>query len=217
MAPPEQRAAMHRALGDEHRVLIVDRLAASDLTPGELGELTGLSSNLLAFHLRTLEDAGIVERRRSEGDSRRRYVRRKADNLALLTPVTSREPTRVVFVCTHNSARSQFAEALWRERQGGEVWSAGTNPASEVYPGAMRAARRFGVDLTGMRPKGYEAIPEWAELIITVCDRALESGVPLEGTRIHWSIPDPVGGGEEVLESSFTDIASRIERLGRAA
>src|SRR5690554_1955158 len=69
------RAAVHRALGDEHRLRLLDYLEGSDRTPGELCELNGLSSNLLAFHLGILEDARVVERRRSEGDARRRYVR----------------------------------------------------------------------------------------------------------------------------------------------
>lgn len=210
-----EQAAVHRALGDEHRVRLVDYLAASDRAPGELCELTGLSSNLLAFHLRILEDAGIVERRRSEGDARRRYVHLRHAKLAGIRLPGGRAPraATVVFVCSHNSARSQFAEAVWRAAEGDRVWSAGSDPAERVHPGAVAASRRYGVDLAGMRPKGYEAVPETADLIVTVCDRALESGVPLVGASLHWSIPDPVGRGAAVFESAFADIASRIERL----
>lgn len=213
------RAAVHRALGDEHRLRLLDYLEGSDRTPGELCELTGLSSNLLAFHLGILEDAGVVERRRSEGDARRRYVRLRREKLAgiWLPGGEVRPPATVVFVCSHNSARSQFAEAVWRAG-GGEVWSAGTDPAERVHPGAVAASRRYGVDLSGMRPKGFEAVPETADLIVTVCDRALESGVPLVGTRLHWSIPDPVGRGPRAFESAFADIASRVDWLrSRAA
>lgn len=211
----QQRALAHRALGDEHRIEIVDHLLRSDLTPGELSALTGLPSNLLAFHLKTLEEAGLVERRRSEGDSRRRYVCLRESGLALLgVDRRPSAPERVVFVCTHNSARSQFAEALWRRSRTGQVWSVGTDPADSVHPGAVTAARRHGLDLSGMRPKGYEAVPREADLVVTVCDRATESEPPVLGTRMHWSIPDPVGKGNQAFESAFAEIAARIRRMG---
>ncbi|MFP3913250.1 MAG: helix-turn-helix domain-containing protein [Actinomycetota bacterium] len=217
--PVWERAALHRALADEHRVRLVDSLIHWDRTPGELCEITGLSSNLLAFHLGILEEAGIVDRRRSEGDARRRYVRLRPEKLARVQAgvEASPLPSTVVFLCSHNSARSQFAEALW-EAGGGTAWSAGTSPARRVHPGALAPARVYGVDLSDRRPKGYEAVPEAADLVVTVCDRALESGVPLRGARMHWSIPDPVDGGPEAFRSAFADIASRVDRLrSRAA
>lgn len=209
-----ERAVVHRALGDERRLEIIDLLAASDRAPGELGELTGMSSNLVAFHLRALEEAGVVERRRSEGDSRRRYVHLRSHILhAASVPLTLKWRGPVVFVCTHNSARSQFAEAMWRSRANGEVWSAGTQPSQRVDPHAVAAGRGLGIDLNGQRPKGYDVVPQVAGLVVSVCDRAFEAGVPIQGERIHWSVPDPVGGGEEGFETAFFDIAQRIERL----
>ena len=68
------RAELHRVLGDERRLAVVDELRRSDRTPSELGELTGTPSNLLAHHLDELERVGVVRRVRSEGDGRRRYV-----------------------------------------------------------------------------------------------------------------------------------------------
>lgn len=195
--------------------MIVDLLHESDLTPGELAAAAGMSTNLLAFHLKTLEEAGLVERRRSEGDSRRRYVCLRDEALSLLGSVRRRPlPASVVFVCTHNSARSQFAEALWRASRPGEVWSAGTDPADRVHPRAEAAARRHGLDLSSMRPKGYEAVPPEVDLVVTVCDRATEAEPPLTGTRIHWSIPDPVGKEPEAFEAAFADIATRMRRMG---
>lgn len=193
----------------------MDLLHESDRTPGELAALTGMPTNLLAFHLKSLEEAGLVERRRSEGDSRRRYVCLRDEGITLLgvdrqPPV----PESVVFVCTHNSARSQFAEALWRASRPGAVWSAGTDPADGVHPQAVAAGRRFELDLSGMRPKGYEAVPHEADLVVTVCDRASESEPPLVGTRMHWSIPDPVGRGPDAFEAAFAEIAARMRRLG---
>ena len=128
--PIAQRAAVHRALGEPTRVMMVDALTVSDRTPGELRELTGVDWNLLAFHLRTLEEAGVVERHVSEGDRRRRYVRLRPGALDRLVPrpapVAVRNP---LFVCTHNSARSQFAAGLWRQRTRHRAASAGSNPA----------------------------------------------------------------------------------------
>lgn len=209
-----ERAAVHRALGDEHRLGIVDWLLVSDRSPGELGELTDLPSNLLAFHLRILEEAGVVERRRSEGDSRRRYVHLRSDVLEMAGAGSGLIRGRpVVFVCTHNSARSQFAEALWRSKGGGQVWSAGADPSPCVHPQAVAAGHDYGVELSDQSPKGYDAVPEVAGLVVSVCDRAFEAGVPIRGHRVHWSVPDPVGGGNEAFHSSFADIAERVDRL----
>ena len=180
--------------------------------------MTGMPSNLMAFHLKTLEEGGLVERRRSEGDSRRRYVCLREEGLRLLgLDRRPPAPESVVFVCTHNSARSQFAEALWRARGHDGVWSAGTDPADQVHPFAVAAGRRFGLDLSGMQPKGYQAVPSEAGLVITVCDRALESEPPLAGPRSHWSIPDPVGRGSDAFEAAFAEIAARMETLGSRA
>ena len=74
--PPslDVRAARHAALGDPIRLAIVDELTASDRSPVELRRLTGSESNLLAHHLDVLEDVGLIARKRSSGDQRRRYV-----------------------------------------------------------------------------------------------------------------------------------------------
>ena len=209
-----ERAALHRALGEEHRLELVDCLLDSDRTPGELAALTGLPSNLLAFHLRGLEDAGIVERHRSEGDARRRYVRLRTEALEMAWPTRPMTPPeRVLFVCTHNSARSQFAEALWGRVGGSATWSAGTTPAERVHPRAVAAARMYGVDLSGVRPKGYDEVPDSVDLLVSVCDRAFESEVAVAGPRMHWSVPDPIRGGDRAFEAAFREIAHRVDRL----
>ncbi len=213
-----ERAAIHRALGEEHRLRLVDCLIGSDRTPGELADMTRMSSNLLAFHLRRLEEAGIVERRRSEGDSRRRYVHLRTERLDRTLPdERTPRPQRILFVCTHNSARSQFAEAIWRLGGEGEAWSAGTSPVNQVHPLAVDSARSYGVDLSRMRPKGYEAVPLSVDLVVSVCDRAFEAKIPVTGRRVHWSVPDPIRGGRQAFESAFAEIAERVARLrGRA-
>ena len=74
----EARAATYAALGDPHRLAIVEELVLSDRAPSELGERFGLESNLLAHHLRVLEAVGLIERVTSDGDRRRRYLRLRA-------------------------------------------------------------------------------------------------------------------------------------------
>src|SRR5271155_5667390 len=70
-----RRAAVHAALADPARLQITDTLLAGDASPSELAAMLAMPSNLLAHHLRVLEQAGIIARRRSEGDRRRTYLR----------------------------------------------------------------------------------------------------------------------------------------------
>lgn len=211
------RARRHAALGDPHRLHLVDELTTSDRTPRELGELVGIPSNLVAHHLNVLERAGLVSRSASEGDGRRRYVRLLPQGLETAIPESEWGGGQVLFVCTRNSARSQFAAAQWRRRTGGPADSAGTHPAGRVHPGAVTAALEIGVDLTTGVPKGYDAIRGTPDLVISVCDRALESGIPFDARRRHWSIPDPVTGrGVAPFRTAFQEIVGRIERVAPA-
>lgn len=209
-----QRAAIHAALGDEHRLQIAEALATTDLTVGGIRALTNMPSNLLAHHLDVLEEAGVVERRTSEGDRRRRYV--------VLTPLAGAfvEATSPVaggtplFVCTANSARSQFAAALWNQRTGSASLSAGTEPSETVNASAVRIASDFGLDLSGAVPHGYRDVAKAPAIVISVCDRAGESPIPFAAPHLHWSVPDPVARGtDDSFRSAFHDIATRIDRL----
>src|SRR6187401_1318616 len=132
-----ERARVHAALGEPARLAIVDLLVLGDASPSELGRALGLSSNLLAHHVKLLEQAGVLERSRSEGDHRRTYLRLRPDALAGLAQAGIVRAPRVVFVCTHNSARSQLAAALWQQHSTVPVASAGTDPAKRVHPLAV--------------------------------------------------------------------------------
>jgi ArsR family transcriptional regulator, arsenate/arsenite/antimonite-responsive transcriptional repressor / arsenate reductase (thioredoxin) len=103
---------------------------------------------------------------------------------------TARPAGQVLFVCSHNSARSQLAAALWTARTGGVATSAGTHPADRVHPGAVAAATRAGLDLSDAEPRMLDA-DEQADLVVTVCDQAHEELDPDPGWW-HWSLPDPV-------------------------
>lgn len=209
-----ERSIVLAALGDPARLRIVDELSRSDRTFADLAVAAELPTNAAAHHLLVLEHAGLIGRRTSEGDRRRRYVHLRHDRLAGLLPTSANVPGRVLFVCSHNSARSQFAAALWADRTGRPTESAGREPASRVHPLAIDVARRFGVDLADAIPKGYEAVEAPPELVISVCDRAQEAGVPFHAPAIHWSVPDPVAvGTPEAFASAFADIADRIDRI----
>ena len=133
----------------------------------------------------------------------------------------SSRPFRVLFVCTHNSARSQIAEAVLRKRGGDrfEVASAGSEPSGTVHPLALRVIEQIGGDPTTHRSKGLEELleAEW-DLVITVCDQAAEACPVVPGTvSAHWGVLDPskVQGSEERRLGAFRDaysaLAKRIE------
>lgn len=215
----EYRAGVHRALGDQRRLQIVDELQLSDRSVSALAELTGLASNLLAFHLGVLDDAGVVTRTVSEGDARRRYVALDPDVLPVLgDPPPLRLPSeRVLFVCTANTARSQLAAGLWQARTGRPALSGGTQPAERVHPSAVEVAARHGLDLTGNSPTDLRSLDLHPDLVVSVCDRAHESMHELDAPRLHWSVPDPVPKGAAAFEHAFTQLTLRIDRLARAA
>jgi len=209
----ERRAHRHAALGDPTRLAIAEELLRSDRSPGELGDLLGLPSNLAAHHIAVLERAGIVRRGRSEGDRRRKYLqldRAVAESLGLAAPAQA-EP--VLFVCTHNSARSQLAAAAWRRAVGAPAESAGTHPAPRVHPGALAAAKRAGLDLAGTLPRHIADVATTLAVVITVCDRAHEE-LEAPADWWHWSIPDPVGStAPDAFDTALHDITRRIAAL----
>jgi ArsR family transcriptional regulator, arsenate/arsenite/antimonite-responsive transcriptional repressor / arsenate reductase (thioredoxin) len=208
----QDRAEGFAALGDPTRLGMVEALRLTDLTPGELGRRTKVPSNLLAHHLSILERAGIVMRTRSEGDARKRYVALVAERINALFSFPPVSIERVAFVCTHNSARSQFAAARWEQLTGDPGSSAGTHPAEAVHPAAVRAARAYGLDLSDRKPQGYRSLGP-TQVVVSVCDRAVEYGLPPHEQHLHWSIPDPVGGDASSFTSAFRMIDVRLERL----
>jgi arsenate reductase len=124
---------------------------------------------------------------------------------------------RVLFLCTHNSARSQMAEGLLRALAGDrfEAGSAGTEKTA-VNPLAIRAMAERGIDISGHTSKRYsELAPETWDYLVTVCDDANERcpWVPGSVTRLHWSFPDPsraAGTGAERL-AVFRRVRDQIE------
>ena len=208
------RARVHAALGDPARLAIVDALLLGDASPGEIGQALSMPTNLVAHHLKVLQDAGLIVRSRSEGDRRRTYLRLQPDALAALTPPPLREAERVVFVCTHNSARSQLAAALWHDRVGGAVASAGTEPAARVHPRAVKVAHRHGLRLDPTGTARVADVVHDGDLVIAVCDNAHEDLTGPVRPALHWSVPDPVRvDTDDAFEAAYTDLAGRIDRI----
>ena len=115
------------------------------------------------------------------------------------------EKTKVLFLCTHNSARSQMAEGLLRSLGGErfEAFSAGTE-ATHVRPEARKVMAELGVDISEQESETLERyLDESFDYVITVCDAANDScpAFPGSAKRLHWSLPDPAAqGGENRLE-----------------
>jgi protein-tyrosine-phosphatase len=210
----QARARIHAALGDPARLAIVDTLTLGDASPGEIGADLGMPTNLVAHHIKVLHEAGLIMRTRSEGDRRRTYLRLQPDALASLTPPPLRDAERVVFVCTHNSARSQLAAALWRDRVGGQVASAGTKPAARVHPRAVTVAHRHGLHLDPTGTAHINDVVHDGDLVIAVCDNAHEDLTTTVRPQLHWSVPDPVRvDTDDAFEAAYSDLAGRIGRI----
>ena len=129
-------------------------------------------------------------------------------------------PIRVLFVCTHNSARSQMAEVVLRRRGGSafEVHSAGTE-VTQVNPLTIRVLDEAGFETSGLRSKSVEEyLGQSFDYVITVCDQARQSCpvFPGGGESLHWGYEDPseaTGTEEErlaVFRRIFTQIGERI-------
>jgi protein-tyrosine-phosphatase len=212
MSDLERRVAVHAALADPARLAITDTLADGDASPSELAGMLAMPSNLLAHHLKVLEETGLVTRHRSEGDRRRTYLRLVPGVLDSLAGPPGRAARRVLFVCTANSARSHLAAALWRQASTVPAASAGTHPAERIDPGAVGAAGRRELPLPRLRPRHVSDVLCDGDLVITVCDLAHEELGPL--AAVHWSVPDPVPAGDPgSFDAALADLDRRVRRL----
>jgi arsenate reductase len=125
---------------------------------------------------------------------------------------------RVLFLCTHNSARSQMAEGFLRSLAGDrfEVASAGTE-ATRVHPLAIRAMAEIGIDLGRHTSKIVDELVEqpW-DYVITVCDAANEACpvFPKKSNRLHWSFEDPsqATGSDDQRFEVFRRVRDRIKQ-----
>ena len=122
---------------------------------------------------------------------------------------------RVLFLCVHNSARSQIAEGLLRALAGDcfEVHSAGSEP-SRVSPFAIRALAERGIDISHQRSKSVdEFASETFDYVITLCAEEVCPVFMNAATRLHWSLADPAaeGGDDKQVLPVFRDTVTEIE------
>lgn len=124
---------------------------------------------------------------------------------------------RVLFVCTHNSARSQMAEGLLRSLAGErfEAYSAGTE-ATLVRPEAVSVMDEVGIDISGQESKTLDPyLKETFDHVVTVCDDANEACPFFPGAkgRLHWSLPDPsaADGTREERLAVFRSVRDRLK------
>jgi arsenate reductase (thioredoxin) len=123
---------------------------------------------------------------------------------------------RVLFLCTHNSARSQMAEGMLRDLAGDrfEIYSAGTE-ATSVRPLAIRAMAEIGIDIASQQSKTLDRyLNQPFDYVITVCDEANEACPFFPGAknRLHWSFEDPsqATGSEEERLAVFRRVRDEI-------
>lgn len=123
---------------------------------------------------------------------------------------------RVLFICTHNSARSQMAEGLINHDLAGKVqaFSAGIEPTS-VHPLALAVMKEVGIDISGHRSKSLdEFVNEEFDFVITLCDHAAESCPIFFGgvQRIHMGFPNPtaISGSDEERLMAFRKVRDQI-------
>ena len=193
------------------------------LPAGEIAEALTLKASTASVYLNALTSTGLITQRRD--GTRLMYtahldaVRDMMTELVgdccqgradlcppgfaeLKAPMTQGErPLNVLFICTANSARSLFAEAILNELAAGRfnAYSAGMEPRDAAHPVAMELLRSKGHDVTQLHPKPLDAFrgedAPAMDFVFTVCDRAANEecppwpGQPVSG---HWGVPDPV-------------------------
>lgn len=227
-----------KLLAHDLRWNILVLLARSDYCVREIVRLLEQPQNLVSYHLRRLYDQHLVTERRSTADGRDIYYSidldllhtcffAAADSLhpalndtqAALEETVAHlpsKPVRVLFLCTHNSARSQMAEGLLRHLSAGriEVQSAGSEP-SDLHPLAVQAMARMGIDISRQRSKHFDEFRGQSfDYVVTVCDRVREScpTFPGDPKQVHWSFIDPaaVEGSEQERSRAFNQVALQL-------
>ena len=122
---------------------------------------------------------------------------------------------RILFLCPHNDARSQMAEAFGNMlgAEGVEAYSGGVDPAAEVDPRAIEVMRELGYDMSAQAPKSMDDVPdvEFNYVVVMGC----EGAAPVVKARmeIDWDVPDPRGMGMGDYRGVRDMIRSRIEKL----
>lgn len=138
-----------------------------------------------------------------------------------MSPTTA--PRNVLFICTHNSARSIMAEGLLRQAGDSRfsAFSAGSMPRGQVQPLALATLERMRASTEGLRSKDWQEFAQAGapqlDFVITVCDRAAGEVCPLwpgQPMTAHWGVPDPsqMQGSAEEIQRAYWDTALVLRR-----
>lgn len=240
MSIPIQPPEFIKLLANEVRWGILKALTNGDYQVNELVTRLQQPMNLVSYHLKKMREDALITMRRSEADGRDVYYSLDITRLrqrfleagqalhpavGLALPTTDIDPEqmpqqRILFVCTHNSARSQMAEGLLRHLSHGrlEVFSAGSHP-TRVHPEAISAMDSLGIDIRGQSAHHLSEFEGQSfDVVITVCDKAREvcPTFPGSGQQLHWGFPDPLAisdddGRAEAFSQTAQRLKSRIE------
>jgi protein-tyrosine-phosphatase/DNA-binding transcriptional ArsR family regulator len=218
-------------LAHEIRWQLLRALTYSDYRVQELVRLVGRPLNLVSYHLKQLRSHDLVIERRSSADGRDVYYHLDIDRLHALYVASGEAlhpglgigpqeeagagdypPARILFLCTHNSARSQMAEGIMRHVGGSmvDVFSAGSEP-STVHPDTVHVLADMHIDINEQQSKHLDQFSgQHFDYIITVCDQVQETCpvFPDDPERIHWSFADP---------AAVTDAAARYKQFQATA
>jgi len=137
--------------------------------------------------------------------------------------MTMRGSFNVLFLCTGNSARSIFGEAILkhRGRPNFMAYSAGSHPTGVVNPHALKQLELAHLPTTGYRSKSWDEFAKPGapkmDFVFTVCDNAAREVCPVwpgQPMTAHWGVPDPAaaGGTLEEIERAFRDAFTTLDR-----
>lgn len=127
--------------------------------------------------------------------------------------------TKICFVCTGNSCRSQIAEGFAKKMLDGKVkvYSAGSRPLGYILPKTAQVMKEVGIDISKQRSKPLDKVPiETMDYLISLCDSAAKycPAVLSKGVRLHWPFPDPYDAPDEeqTQMKAFRDVRDAIEK-----
>ncbi|MGM0985599.1 MAG: arsenate reductase ArsC [Pseudomonadota bacterium] len=125
----------------------------------------------------------------------------------------------VLFLCTGNSCRSIYAEALFNHltETRHHAWSAGSHPAGEINPLTLIWLEKEGISPRGFANKSWDDLEVTPDVVITVCDDAAGEVCPLflgKAVKAHWGMPDPsrAEGSEAEIEAAFASTFGALRR-----
>lgn len=210
------RSTVFAALGEPVRLAIVESLLLSDLTPQDIVTAMDIRSNLLAHHLNVLQAAGLLERIRSTGDGRRRYLRLRSDTPRPIVHVPPLHARNVLFVCADHGVRSMIAERLWATISDIPASSAGRAANRTLSPMARRVATETNLGALDRPPTAWQDLRTPPDLLVTLSDVVRETADLPTGpntTLLHWSTPEPADEQRRTHTDMIQQMAARMHVL----